>query len=127
MRVGEVEGGVTERGGARGVRGAPARSTKPKARLRSANEIVSGGPAPVGVRGSELQLGTGTARLGNQVVEFAAGDGPVVADVDVVELDVGIALAGQAGALTRVVGDLAAVSEAAGVGDAERPGAELPT
>ena len=29
-------------------RGAPARSTKPKARLRSANEIVSGGPAPVG-------------------------------------------------------------------------------
>ena len=51
-------------------RGAPARSTKPKARLRSANEIVSGGPAPVGVRGSELQLGGGTARLGNQVVEL---------------------------------------------------------
>jgi ATP-binding cassette subfamily F protein uup len=51
-------------------RGAPARSTKPKARLRSANEIVSGGPAPVGVRGSELQLGSGTARLGNQVVEL---------------------------------------------------------
>jgi ATP-binding cassette subfamily F protein uup len=51
-------------------RGAPARSTKPKARLRSANEIVSGGPAPVGVRGSELQLGAGTARLGNQVVEL---------------------------------------------------------
>jgi ATP-binding cassette subfamily F protein uup len=51
-------------------RGAPARSTKPKARLRSANEIVSGGPAPVGVRGTELQLGAGTARLGNQVVEL---------------------------------------------------------
>ena len=51
-------------------RGAPARSTKPKARLRSANEIVSGGPAPVGVRGSDLQLGGGTARLGNQVVEL---------------------------------------------------------
>jgi ATP-binding cassette subfamily F protein uup len=51
-------------------RGAPARSTKPKARLRTANEIVSGGPAPVGVRGSELQLGGGTARLGNQVVEL---------------------------------------------------------
>jgi ABC transport system ATP-binding/permease protein len=51
-------------------RGAPARSTKPKARLRSANEIVSGGPAPVGVRGSELQLGSATARLGNQVVEL---------------------------------------------------------
>ena len=52
------------------ARGAPARSTKPKARLRSANEIVSGGPAPVGVRGSDLQLGGGTARLGNQVVEL---------------------------------------------------------
>ncbi|HYN32366.1 MAG TPA: ATP-binding cassette domain-containing protein, partial [Ilumatobacteraceae bacterium] len=51
-------------------RGAPARSTKPKARLRTANEIVSGGPAPVGVRGSDLQLGGGTARLGNQVVEL---------------------------------------------------------
>ncbi len=51
-------------------RGAPARSTKPKARLRSANEIVSGGPAPAGVRGNELQLGVGTQRLGNQVVEL---------------------------------------------------------
>ncbi len=51
-------------------RGAPARSTKPKARLRSANEIVSGGPAPAGVRGNDLQLGGGTARLGNQVVEL---------------------------------------------------------
>jgi ABC transport system ATP-binding/permease protein len=51
-------------------RGAPARSTKPKARLRSANEIVSGGPAPAGVRSGELQLGAGTARLGNQVVEL---------------------------------------------------------
>ena len=40
---------------------------------RSANEIVSGGPAPVGVRGSELQLGAGTARLGNQVVELEDG------------------------------------------------------
>ncbi len=51
-------------------RGAPARSTKPKARLRSAGEIVSGGPAPVGVRGNDLELGSGTARLGNQVVEL---------------------------------------------------------
>ncbi|MGB0114796.1 MAG: ABC-F family ATP-binding cassette domain-containing protein, partial [Ilumatobacteraceae bacterium] len=51
-------------------RGAPARSTKPKARLRSANEIVSGGPAPAGVRGNDLVLGGGTARLGNQVVEL---------------------------------------------------------
>jgi ABC transport system ATP-binding/permease protein len=51
-------------------RGAPARSTKPKARLRSAGEIISGGPAPAGVRGTELELGVGTARLGNQVVEL---------------------------------------------------------
>jgi ATP-binding cassette subfamily F protein uup len=53
-------------------RGAPARSTKPKARLRSAGEIVSGGPEPAGVRGSDLELGSGTARLGNQVVELEA-------------------------------------------------------
>jgi len=51
-------------------RGAPARSTKPKARLRTAGEIVSGGPAPAGVRGDDLVLGVGTARLGNQVVEL---------------------------------------------------------
>ena len=51
-------------------RGAPARSTKPKARLRSANEIVSGGPPPAGVRKDDLVLGVGTARLGNQVVEL---------------------------------------------------------
>jgi len=51
-------------------RGAPARSTKPKARLRTAGEIVSGGPAPAGVRGNDLELGSGTARLGNQVVEL---------------------------------------------------------
>ncbi len=53
-------------------RGAPARSTKPKARLRSAAEIISGGPADAGVRGAELDLGSGagTARLGNQVVEL---------------------------------------------------------
>jgi ATP-binding cassette subfamily F protein uup len=51
-------------------RGAPARSTKPKARLRSATEIVSGGPAAPGVRDTDLQLGAGTARLGNQVVEL---------------------------------------------------------
>ena len=51
-------------------RGAPARSTKPKARLRSAHEIVSGGPAPAGLRDGELHLGVGTTRLGNQVVEL---------------------------------------------------------
>jgi ABC transport system ATP-binding/permease protein len=51
-------------------RGAPARSTKPKARLRTATEVVSGGPADLGVRGSELQLGGGATRLGNQVIEL---------------------------------------------------------
>jgi ABC transport system ATP-binding/permease protein len=51
-------------------RGAPARSTKPKARLRSAQEIVSGGAAAPGVREKDLQLGAGTTRLGNQVVEL---------------------------------------------------------
>jgi ABC transport system ATP-binding/permease protein len=49
-------------------RGAPARSTKPKARLRHAAEIVGGAPAASGVRGSDLVLGVGTHRLGNQVV-----------------------------------------------------------
>jgi ATP-binding cassette subfamily F protein uup len=51
-------------------RGAPARSTKPKARLRSANEIVGGGPSATGVRGGDLVLDVGTTRLGNQVVEL---------------------------------------------------------
>jgi ATP-binding cassette subfamily F protein uup len=51
-------------------RGAPARSTKPKARLRSAHEIVDGGPLPGGVRDRELSFGVGTTRLGNQVVEL---------------------------------------------------------
>ncbi|MGB3734502.1 MAG: ABC-F family ATP-binding cassette domain-containing protein [Ilumatobacter sp.] len=51
-------------------RGAPARTAKPKARLRTANEIVSGGPRDLGVRANSLELGVGTARLGNQVVEL---------------------------------------------------------
>ncbi len=51
-------------------RGAPARSSKPRARLRSAAEIVDGGPGPVGVRDGDLQLAVGTTRLGNQVVEL---------------------------------------------------------
>ncbi len=70
-------------------RGAPARTAKPKARLRTANEIVSGGPRELGVRGNDLELGSGTTRLGNQVVELV-GVGKsfdshrVVADVDLV-------------------------------------------
>ncbi len=51
-------------------RGAQARSTKPKARLRSAHEIVAGGPQAAGVRGDDLLLDMGSTRLGNQVVEL---------------------------------------------------------
>ena len=68
-------------------RGAPARSTKPKARLRSAHEIIAGGPAAAGVRGNDLELGVGTTRLGNQVIELTGvtqrfGDHTVFSDVD---------------------------------------------
>ncbi len=68
-------------------RGAPARSTKPKARLRSATEIVAGGPEAVGVRGGELLLDVGTTRLGNQVIELVGvsqsyGEHAVLRDVD---------------------------------------------
>ncbi len=70
-------------------RGAPARSTKPKARLRSANEIVAGGPEAVGVRGNELLLDAGSTRLGNQVIELigvsqAYGSNLVFRDVELV-------------------------------------------
>jgi ATP-binding cassette subfamily F protein uup len=51
-------------------RGAQARSTKPKARLRSAREIVGGGPEGRGLRGDDLLLDLGSTRLGNQVVEL---------------------------------------------------------
>ena len=69
-------------------RGAPARSTKPKARLRHAAEIVGGAPAAAGVRGTDLVLGVGTHRLGNQVVELDRvsqrfGEVSVLRDVDV--------------------------------------------
>ena len=68
-------------------RGAPARSSKPKARLRTANEIVAGGPASVGVRGDDLLLDVGTTRLGNQVLELVGvgqryDDHEVFSDVD---------------------------------------------
>ena len=68
-------------------RGAPARSTKPKARLRSAAEIVSGGPGPADLRDRALTFGAGTTRLGNQVVELegvsrAYGDHVVLRGVD---------------------------------------------
>ena len=68
-------------------RGAPARSTKPKARLRTAHEVVDGGPEAVGVRGNDLLLDAGSTRLGNQVIELigaaqAYGSNTVFTDVD---------------------------------------------
>ena len=68
-------------------RGAPARSTKPKARLRTASEIVSGGPGPADLRDHDLRLGVGSTRLGNQVVELEGvtkryGDHVVLDGVD---------------------------------------------
>ena len=68
-------------------RGAPARSSKPKARLRAAREIVGGGPEASGVRSDDLLLDVGTTRLGNQVVELidvsqAYGERTVLRDVD---------------------------------------------
>lgn len=68
-------------------RGAQARSTKPKARLRSARDIVAGGPESGGVRGDDLLLDMGSTRLGNQVVELvdvaqAYGDVTVFEHVD---------------------------------------------
>lgn len=85
-------------------RGAPARTAKPKARLRTASEIVSGGPRDLGVRGNELELGAGTTRLGNQVVElldvgqrFGEGD-------DEVTIFQGVDLVIEPGARLAVVG-----------------------
>ena len=68
-------------------RGAQARSTKPKARLRAAREIVAGGPGAAGVRGADLLLDMGSTRLGNQVVELTGvaqtyGDHTVFREVD---------------------------------------------
>ena len=68
-------------------RGAQARSTKPKARLRSARDVVAGGPESPGVRGDDLLLDMGSTRLGNQVVELvdvaqAYGDVTVFEHVD---------------------------------------------
>ncbi|MEY2960065.1 MAG: hypothetical protein RLZZ01_2633, partial [Actinomycetota bacterium] len=68
-------------------RGAPARSSKPKARLRAANEIVDGGPTGRDLRDTGLDLDLGTTRLGNQVVELRAvarrfGDTTIFEGVD---------------------------------------------
>lgn len=50
-------------------RGAPARTSKPKARIAAATAIVEGRPAAPARRG-DLDLGLGTARLGSQAVEL---------------------------------------------------------
>jgi ATP-binding cassette subfamily F protein uup len=68
-------------------RGAPARSSKPKARLRSARDTIAGGPADDGLRADDLLLDVGTTRLGNQVVELTGvgqsyGDHVVLRDLD---------------------------------------------
>jgi len=71
-------------------RGAPARSRKPKARIRAALDVVDGRPPPP-ARRSELDLGVIMPRLGDKVVELSGVSyryrpaGPdVVADVDLV-------------------------------------------
>jgi len=60
-------------------RGAPARTSKPKARIEAATAIVEG-RAQAAARSGELPLHTGTPRLGDRVVELhdvghAFGDG----------------------------------------------------
>ncbi len=70
-------------------RGAPARSSKPKSRLRTAHEIVDGGPRPSDVRATDLDLGYEAKRLGNQVIELEGvgqrfGDVQVLSDVDLI-------------------------------------------
>jgi ATP-binding cassette subfamily F protein uup len=50
-------------------RGAPARTSKPKARIDAANSVV-GGRAPDPARRGELPLHLGTPRLGDRVIEL---------------------------------------------------------
>jgi len=50
-------------------RGAPARTSKPKARIESATALVEGGPRSTDVRDQALQLHVGTPRLGDKVIE----------------------------------------------------------
>ncbi|MGI9614134.1 MAG: ABC-F family ATP-binding cassette domain-containing protein [Acidimicrobiales bacterium] len=68
-------------------RGAPARTTKAKARIRSATEVVEG-RAEGSARSGELDLHFGTPRLGNDVVELRGagfthpGHDPLFSGVD---------------------------------------------
>ncbi|MDQ1423310.1 MAG: transport system ATP-binding/permease protein [Acidimicrobiaceae bacterium] len=107
-------------------RGAPARSTKPKARLRQAAEIVGGGPAAAGVRGNDLQLGAGFTRLGNEVVELIGvtkrfGDDVVVRDVDlVIEPGARLGIVGPNGSGKSTLLDIIAGRRAPASGDVRR-------
>ncbi len=58
-------------------RGAPARTSKPRARIEAATAIVEGGPRGSDVRDQDLGLHLGTPRLGDKVIE-AHGIGAVV-------------------------------------------------
>jgi len=50
-------------------RGAPARTSKPKARIEAATALVEGAPRSADVRDQALQLHLGTPRLGDKVIE----------------------------------------------------------
>jgi len=107
-------------------RGAPARSSKPKARLRSAAEIISGGPASVGVRGNDLELGAGTTRLGNQVVELIGvtqrfGEHTVFEDIDLlIEPGARLAVVGPNGSGKTTLLDIVAGRTSPVVGEVKR-------
>ena len=107
-------------------RGAPARSTKPKARLRSAAEIISGGPEAPGVRGHDLELGAGTARLGNQVVELEGvaqrfGDHTVFENVDLlIEPGARLAIVGPNGSGKSTLLDIIAGRREPAAGEVQR-------
>ena len=106
-------------------RGAQARSTKPKARLRSAREIVSGGPEAAGVRGDDLLLDMGSTRLGNQVVELvdvaqAYGETTVFEHVDLlVEPGARLGIVGPNGSGKSTLLDIIAGRRAPVAGDVE--------
>ncbi len=62
-------------------RGAPARTSKPRARIEAAEALVSGAPKDASVRDEVLDLHLGTPRLGDKVVEVH-GVGADVVDPD---------------------------------------------
>jgi ATP-binding cassette subfamily F protein uup len=107
-------------------RGAQARSTKPKARLRSARDIVSGGPEAAGVRGSDLLLDMGSTRLGNQVIELIGvsqsyGEHTVFRNVDLlVEPGARIGVVGPNGAGKSTLLDIIAGRREPATGEVKR-------